>query len=101
MADDSMALLETLRKVGAQGDVDFLREGVAVLASAIMEAEVGAVTGVPKGTRDPDHRLTQRNGYRDRRSSRPLTRAVPSWPRDWYHRGTSLGPSYGCVDAPA
>ena len=41
MADDSMTLLDTLRKVGADGDVDLLREGVRVLAEAIMEAEVG------------------------------------------------------------
>lgn len=29
MADDSMSLLETLRKVSAGGEVDVLREGVA------------------------------------------------------------------------
>jgi hypothetical protein len=28
VADDSMALLETLRKMSADGDVDLLREGV-------------------------------------------------------------------------
>ena len=67
MADDSMALLETLRKVTADGDVDVLREGVRVLAQAIMEAEVTELTGVAKGERDPERRLTHRNGYRDRR----------------------------------
>jgi putative transposase len=67
MADDSMALLETLRKAGTDGDVDFLRQGLEVLAGALMEAEVTGVTGVSKGTRDPEHRLTQRNGYRERR----------------------------------
>jgi transposase-like protein len=67
VADDSMALLETLRKAGADGDVDVLREGVRLLAQAIMEAEVGELTGVPRGTRDPDARRTHRNGYRDRR----------------------------------
>ena len=34
MAEDRMALLETLRKATADGDVDFLREGVRVLAQA-------------------------------------------------------------------
>jgi hypothetical protein len=34
-----MAVLEMLRKLGADGDVDFLREGVRVLAAALMEAE--------------------------------------------------------------
>ena len=67
MADDSMSLLETLRKAIADGDPDFLREGVRVLAQAVMEAEVTELTGFPHGERDPERRLTRRNGYRDRR----------------------------------
>jgi len=67
MADDSMALLETLRKATAGGEVDVLREGVRILAQAIMEAEVSELTGLPKGERDPERRLTHRNGYRERR----------------------------------
>jgi putative transposase len=67
MAEDRMAVLEMLRKLGADGDVDFLREGVRVLAAALMEAEVTELTGVPKGERAPERRLTNRNGYRERR----------------------------------
>ena len=67
MADDSMSLLETLRKVSADGEVDVLREGVRILAQALMEAEVSELTGLPKGERNPEQRLTHRNGYRDRR----------------------------------
>src|SRR5450759_1960591 len=67
MAEDRMAVLELLRKASADGDVDFLREGVRVLAEALMEAEVTELTGVPKGERAPDRRLTSRNGYRERR----------------------------------
>ena len=67
MAEDRMALLETVRKAIGDGDVDFLREGLRVLAEAVMEAEVTEVTGVPHGERDPEHRLTRRNGYRERR----------------------------------
>jgi transposase-like protein len=67
MAEDRMAVLETVRKAMAEGDVDFLREGVRVLAQAVMEAEVGAVTGAAHGERTPDTRLTHRNGYRERR----------------------------------
>lgn len=67
MADDSMTLLETLRKAMSGSDVDILREGVRVLAEAIMEAEVSEITGVARGVRDPDARSTHRNGYRDRR----------------------------------
>jgi transposase-like protein len=67
MAEDRMAVLETVRKAIADGDVDFLREGVRVLAQAVMETEVTELTGVPHGERDPDRRLTRRNGYRERR----------------------------------
>ena len=62
-----MAVLETVRKALAEGDVDFLREGVRVLAQAVMEAEVSELTGVPHGERNPEQRLTNRNGYRERR----------------------------------
>ena len=59
MADDSMTLLDTLRKVSADGEVDVLREGVRVLAQALMEAEVTELTGVAHGERAPERRLTQ------------------------------------------
>ena len=67
MAEDRMAVLETVRKAISDGDVDFLREGLRVLTEAVMEAEVTEVTGVPHGERDPERRLTRRNGYRERR----------------------------------
>lgn len=67
MADDRMAVLDTVRKTAAEGDPDFLREDVRVLAQAVMEAEVTEITGVAHGRRDPDARLTHRNGYRERR----------------------------------
>jgi hypothetical protein len=38
MAEDRMAMLETLRKAVAGEDVDFLREGVRLLAQAVMKA---------------------------------------------------------------
>jgi putative transposase len=67
MAENSMVLLETLRKMSADGEVDVLREGVRLLAQAIMEAEVTEITGAAKGERNPEARQTHRNGYRDRR----------------------------------
>jgi transposase-like protein len=67
MADDRMAVLDLLRKAGADGDTDFLRDGVRVLAQAVMEAEVTDLTGVAHGERAPERRLTSRNGYRERR----------------------------------
>ena len=53
MAEDRMAVLETVRKAIADGDVDFLREGVRVLAQAVMEAEVTELTGRAPGRARP------------------------------------------------
>ena len=80
MADDRMTLPETVRKAMTDVDVDFLRQGVRVLAEAVMEAEVTELTGVPKGVRDLEHRQTHRNGYREHRSGHPRghPRAVDS-----------------------
>jgi transposase-like protein len=64
MAVSKMELLELVSKAEA-GDVDFLREGVRVLAQALMEAEVSAQIGAEHGQRVPD-RVTHRNGYRAR-----------------------------------
>jgi len=50
MAEDRMALLSMLRKATAEGDTDFLREGVRVLAQAMMEAEVSELTGCPRAS---------------------------------------------------
>ena len=62
----SVNLLELLRKQAAGGDLDFLREAVAVLAEAVMEAEVAEQAGAAYGERSPE-RITRRNGYRPRR----------------------------------
>jgi putative transposase len=67
MADNSMALLDSVRKAIEEGDGDFVRETVHLIAQSFMEAEVTELTGVAKGERAPDRRLTSRNGYRDRR----------------------------------
>ena len=76
-----MAVLETVRKAIAEGDVDFLREGMKVLAQAVREPEVSDLTGLPKGERDPERRLTSRNGYRDRRWDTRLGTLELSIPR--------------------
>jgi putative transposase len=62
VAVSKMELLELVSKAGG-GDVDFLREGVRVLAQALMEAEVSAQIGAEHGERTPQ-RTTHRNGYR-------------------------------------
>jgi putative transposase len=73
VAVSKMELLELVRKAEA-GDVDFLREGVGVLAQALMEAEVSAQIGAEHSERTLD-RVTHRNGYR---------------PRDWDTRAGTI-----------
>jgi hypothetical protein len=63
---ESVDLLGLLRKQAAEADLDFLREAVAVLAEALMDAEVSRQIGAGYGERSPG-RTTQRNGYRRRR----------------------------------
>ena len=75
MAITKMELLELVRNAEG-GDVDFLREGVRVLAQALMEAEVSVQVGAELGERAPGRRTTQRNGYR---------------PRDWDTRAGTVG----------
>ena len=65
MAKHRIEILEDLRKAGAEGDVDFLREGVKVLAEAVMEMEVSRKTGAGLYERR-DERHNYRNGYRER-----------------------------------
>ena len=66
MAITTMELIELVRNAET-GAVDFLREGVRMLAQAMMDAEVTAQIGAGHGERAPDVRTAQRNGYRDRR----------------------------------
>ena len=65
VTQESMDLVELLRKRTGEADVDFLREAVAVLVRGIMEAEVTEKTGAGYGERSAE-RVTQRNGYRSR-----------------------------------
>jgi transposase-like protein len=60
-----MALQELLRKAELNGDVDFLCEGVRVLAQEVMEIEVAQHLGAERYERAVD-RSGERNGYRDR-----------------------------------
>jgi transposase-like protein len=66
MADETrMALAELLRKAEADPGMDVLREGVRVLAEAIMELEVEQHLGAGRHERTPE-REGHRNGYRER-----------------------------------
>jgi putative transposase len=65
MAKDRMTLLEILHKAGVEKDIDFLREGVKVLAESLMELEIKEKTGAGLYERNEDW-VTYRNGYRER-----------------------------------
>ena len=66
MADEvRMALAELLRKAEAEPSVDVLREGVRVLAEALMALEVAQHVGAERHARTLA-RTGQRNGYRER-----------------------------------
>ena len=66
MADETrMALTELLRKADADPGVDVLREGVRVLAEALMDLEVEQHLGAGWHERTPE-RSGQRNGSRGR-----------------------------------
>lgn len=62
MTDDRMTLIELVEK---DADGDLVRELLAFAADRLMEMEVEASTGAPKGVRSPV-RTVQRNGYRSR-----------------------------------
>jgi transposase-like protein len=65
MADEvRMALAEVLRKVGVEQD-DWLRDGVRVLAQALMELELEQHLGAERHERTPE-RTGYRNGTRER-----------------------------------
>ena len=66
MADDlRMALRALLRKAELEHDTDFLRDGMQVLAQALMESEVSQHVGAERYERTGERR-GERNGYRER-----------------------------------
>jgi len=63
MTEQSMALLDYVRNIGA--DTDFLKEALQVLMQALIEAEAEEQIGAKRYERTPERR-TQRNGSRPR-----------------------------------
>ena len=66
MATTSMDITSFVGKLLEQDDVDALREGVRVLAQAVMETEVSSQIGAAPYERSSE-RVAYRNGYRTRR----------------------------------
>lgn len=65
MTEPTIALMDYLRKLGLEGDTDFLRASVQLMSQLLMEAEVAAQVGAGKYERSAE-RTAQRNGYRAR-----------------------------------
>ncbi len=65
MTDLSIALLDLLRKYQDDPQLDALREGVRLLAQALMDLEVSQQVGAGRYERSPQ-RKARRNGYRER-----------------------------------
>src|SRR5207247_1435619 len=65
MAKQRMDVTAFIGKLLEEHDVDVLREGVRVLAQALMDAEVSTQIGAELYERT-DSRIAQRNGYRTR-----------------------------------
>jgi putative transposase len=66
MADSIVTPQELLRKLAEDGEFDFFREALFSVLRELMEIEVTAKTGAPRGERSSE-RLCHRNGYRERR----------------------------------
>ena len=67
MAEDGrMTAAQAVDKLMGSEHADVIRESVAFMVDALMEAEVSAMIGAEFGERAPERRSTQRNGYRPR-----------------------------------
>jgi putative transposase len=62
----SMTLEQVVRDLMAGEHADVLRESVRLVVQELMELEVSELIGAAHGERNPDGRMTQRNGYRPR-----------------------------------
>ena len=95
-----MALLELLRQYQGDRTLDVFREGVRLLAEALMELEVSEQVGAGRYERTPE-RKTYRNGYRERVWETRVERALVSVVQEAsmsggeYPEGRRSGPSPG------
>jgi putative transposase len=62
----SMTVEQVVREVMADEHADVLRESVQLVVQELMNAEVSELIGAELGERNPEGRMTRRNGYRRR-----------------------------------
>ena len=60
MTTPTMDVLDLIRKRAADGDTDFLRETIAVVLHAVMDADVSAQIGAELHARPPSRRFGRR-----------------------------------------
>ena len=63
---NSMTIEQAVREALAGEHADVLRESVRLVVQELMNAEVSELIGAGLGERNPQGRMTQRNGYRPR-----------------------------------
>jgi putative transposase len=63
---NSMTIEQVVREVMDDEHADVLRESVRLVVQELMNAEVSELIGAELGERNPEVRMTQRNGYRRR-----------------------------------
>src|SRR5829696_3454608 len=61
---NSMTIEQVVRGVMESEHADALRESVRLVCRQLMELEVSEPIGAAHGERNPEARMTQRNGYR-------------------------------------
>jgi putative transposase len=62
----SMTIEQVVRQLMSDEHADVLRESVRLVVQELMELEVSELIGAELGERNPEGRMTQRNGYRRR-----------------------------------
>jgi transposase-like protein len=62
-----MTIEQVARQLMSDEHADVLRESLGLVVKELMELEVSELIGAERGERNPEGRLTQRNGYRPRR----------------------------------
>lgn len=86
MANPTMDILDVVRKRFGEDETDFLQDALSAFLHALMEAEVNTQAGAAYGERSLE-RVSQRNGYRERRwdtRAGTLDLAIPRLRRGTY-----------------
>jgi len=102
MALDKFAIADLLEALRAGGDLDIIRQGLALVLQALIEAEAAEQIGAGRYERSTS-RTTHRNGSRSRLLSTkagdvelriPKLREAPSSQRCWNRAAGSTGPCW-------